>query len=295
MNDNQVLFPEFPWDLKIGRQLIHLKAALNKQLFEEIDGFDFSRMQFTPPLLSAYYSSTISELDQELPFRGLNSYLETIQFPMGLTYEAESDIQQALNRYESKTYLPVTKFFTENSGDYPRIREKVLSHITNSIRAIVKMPTNYYSALSYLISELTDNICEHSTHPFGYLTFQYYPLNAIIDICLVDRGVGILGSYNNYTGDRDFSQITDHMEAVDAAVRGQSTKKVSEERGFGIATSRSMLVNGLKGSFVCLSGNGLLFNEELSNFGTIFNGTLILLRIPVGIYNENFDWPDYVE
>lgn len=291
---NQVISPEFSWQTGIGMQLLHLNLAL-RRLSKDIEVFDFSNMKFTPPLLSIFYSSTISESHPETGCRGLNSYLQTIQFPNGLSYSSEEELVSELNRFNSKTYLPIIKFSTDSTGNNPIIREKILSHILRSIRAIANLPTNYYSALSYLISELTDNICEHAAHPFGYLAFQYYRENGYIDICLADRGIGLLGSYQNYNGERDFSRITNHLEAVDAAIKGSSTKKIAEERGFGIATSRRILVEGLGGSFVYLSGNGLLINEELTNFGTNFNGSIVLFRIPVRTFKEEFDWSDYVE
>lgn len=292
--DKQILFPEFTWQTGIGIQLLHLNLAL-RRLSKDIEVFDFSNMKFTPPLLSIFYSSTISESHPETVCRGLNSYLQTIQFPNGLSYSSEEELVIELNRFNSKTYLPIIKFSTDSTGNNPIIREKILSHVLRSIRAIANLPTNYFSALSYLISELTDNICEHAAHPFGYLAFQYYRENGYIDICLADRGIGLLGSYQNYIGERNFSSITNHLEAVDAAIKGSSTKKIAEERGFGIATSRRILVEGLGGSFVYLSGNGLLINEELTNFGTNFNGSIVLFRIPVRTFKEKFDWSDYVE
>jgi hypothetical protein len=292
--DNQIIFPEFTWHNGIGMQLLHLNLVL-RGLSSDIEVIDFSNMKFTPPLLSIFYSSTISESDPEIVVSGLNSYLQTINFPNGLYCNSEENLIRELYRFNSKTYLPIIKFSTDSTGDNPIIREKILSHVLRSIRTIASLPANYYSAFSYLISELTDNICEHAAHPFGYLAFQYYRENGYIDICLADRGVGLLGSYQKYNGERDFSSITNHLEAVDAAIKGSSTKKIAEERGFGIATSRRILVEGLGGSFVYLSGNGLLINEELTNFGTNFNGSIVLIRIPVRTFKEEFDWSDYVE
>lgn len=292
--DTKVITPEFTWNTGIGTQLFHLNQALRDNL-GDIEVFDFIHMQFTPPLLAVFYSSTLSESNRGIVVRGLNSYLNTIHFPNGLSYNSEEEMKFELDKYSSKSYLPIIKFHTDSTGEYPKIREKILSHVLNSIRVIANLPTNYFSAVSYLISELTDNICEHAKHAFGYLAFQYYRDNSYIDICIADRGIGLLGSYQNYSGARDFSQITNHLKAVDAAIKGKSTKKISEERGFGIATSRRILVEGLRGTFVYLSGNGLLINEELTNFGTNFNGSIVLIRIPVGAFKKEFDWFRYVE
>ncbi|WPR77717.1 hypothetical protein [Algoriphagus sp. NG3] len=256
---------------------------------------DFSRMNFTPPLLAVHYASLIAEFPQLDNIGGMNSYLETIKFPKCLSPASEDEWETILNSYLLRTYIPIIKFGTSSTGDHPSIREKLLSHVFAAIRRITQLPTNYFTAISYMLSELTDNIVEHSKHKFGYLAFQYYRENGFMDICLADRGVGLLGSYQNYIGERDFSHITDHRTAVDSAVKGRSTKHVAEDRGFGVATSRKILTQGLGGSFVYLTGNALLINEELSNFGIDSKGIIILVRIPVGNFRTDFNWSDHVE
>jgi hypothetical protein len=116
------------------------------------------------------------------------------------------------------------------------------------IRNITNVPTNYYSGISYFLSELTDNIVEHSNIDEGWISFQYYSKKGFMDICIADAGLGILGAYNNYNGRKDFSHITTHLDAVDNMIKGESTKELTDqERGFGVHTSREMLISGLKG------------------------------------------------
>ena len=286
--------PQFEWNTQIGMQLLHLNISIRR-----FDGglktVDFSEMNFTPPLLAVHYASLLSEFPQIQDIRGAGSYLETIKFPNCLSPANGDDCESILDSYLHKTYIPIVKFSTNPTGDHPSIREKLLSHVFAAIRRIARLPTNYFTAISYLLSELTDNIVEHSKHEFGYLAFQYYRDNGFMDICLADRGLGLLGSYQDYTGDKDFSHITDHRTAVDSAVKGRSTKHLAEDRGFGIATSRKILTQGLGGSFVYLTGNALLINEELSNFGIDSKGVIILVRIPVSNFRKDFNWSDFVE
>lgn len=252
-------------------------------------------MNFTPPLLAVHYASLISEFRELVNVEGMGSYLNTIKFPECLSLGSGNNCESILNSYLSKTFIPIIKFDTTGTGDNPSIREHLLSHVFDAIKRITHLPTNYFTCISYLLSELTDNIVEHSKHEYGYLAFQYYRENGFMDICMADRGVGLLGSYQNYVGNRDFSHITDHRTAVDSAVKGRSTKHLAEERGFGIATSRKMLTQGLGGSFVYLTGNALLINEELSNSGIESKGSIILVRIPVGNFRTDFIWSDFVE
>ncbi|WP_332914529.1 hypothetical protein [Algoriphagus boritolerans] len=55
------------------------------------------------------------------------------------------------------------------------------------------------------------------------------------------------------------------------------------------------MTQGLGGSFVYLTGNALLINEELSNFGIDSKGAIILVRIPVSNFRKDFKWSDFVE
>lgn len=51
----------------------------------------------------------------------------------------------------------------------------------------------------------------------------------------------------------------------------------------------------LNENFSYLSGNGLLINDGLSNFGTKFQGSFVLIRIPVGNFKTDFNWAEFVE
>lgn len=82
---------------------------------------------------------------------------------------------------------------------------------------------------------------------------------------------------------------------------GYSTKDLpdTENRGFGISTSKSMLVDGLKGAFFMLSGGA--FHRHDSNVNVFiklpetinWNGTIILMRIPVTV-PANFNYLKYI-
>ena len=87
------------------------------------------------------------------------------------------------------------------------------------------------------------------------------------------------------------------------ANEGRSTKNRpgAESRGYGISTSKRMLVEGLGGSFFMISGgafhryekNSLNYYAEVKDFFH-WNGTLILLRIPINT-PDNFNYINYLE
>jgi len=87
---------------------------------------------------------------------------------------------------------------------------------------------------------------------------------------------------------------------MQAANRGISTKNLpdAENRGFGIMTSKNMLVNGLGGHFIMLSGSSLhIRNQDVDNYltmpGITWNGTIVAMRIPYK--NSQFLHTKYLE
>ena len=94
----------------------------------------------------------------------------------------------------------------------------------------------------------------------------------------------------------------DEAMALKLANEGKSTKNLpnAENRGYGITSSKDMLVDGLKGSFFMLSGGA--FHRSDSGGDIYINlppditwrGTVVLLRIPDRL-PQNFDYTEYME
>lgn len=153
--------------------------------------------------------------------------------------------------------------------------------------------------LSYLLGELIDNMNEHSKGEHGYIFSQYLKKEECIDLVLADDGITIFGSY--VRAQKYLDEIEDsEVKALTFANEGRSTKNLpnAENRGYGISSSKKMLVDGLKGAFFMLSG-GAFHRHDLN--GSVFvklpdtinwNGTIILMRIPVQI-PDDFDYTKY--
>jgi anti-sigma regulatory factor (Ser/Thr protein kinase) len=157
------------------------------------------------------------------------------------------------------------------------------------------------SSLSYLISELLDNIYEHSQSPNGYVFSQYLEKEGVINLCIADTGINIAGSFKK-AGLCQQEIDGNEAEALKLANEGYSTKNrpEAENRGYGISTSKAMLVTGMKGGFFMLSGGAFHRYENGANdyidLGNIFRwkGTVILMRIPV-VLPKGFNYIDYLE
>lgn len=148
-----------------------------------------------------------------------------------------------------------------------------------------------------MIEESVDNIIEHSDSKRGYIFGQSYPSKKYMDICIADNGITLLGSYCKM----EENKITDHLSAMKAANFGISTKNLTgaENRGYGIRTSKKMLVDGLSGNYVMLSGNALyLKSKTIERFMVLpdiatWQGTIVAMRIPY--VNASFNYIDFVE
>ena len=116
-----------------------------------------------------------------------------------------------------------------------------------------------------------------------------------------DRGITIAGSFQQaglYQDEIDGSET----EALKLANEGYSTKNrpEAENRGYGISTSKEMLVVGMKGAFFMLSGGAFHRYENGANdyidLRNLFRwqGTVVLMRIPV-VLPDGFNYIDYLE
>lgn len=214
-----------------------------------------------------------------------HSYLNTIFFQdKGLRIEKIGDIPSFLSGYSKKTYLPILSFPTDEKSELKR------NEITSAALLLLKDELNFsgsiYTGISYLLAETIDNISQHSCADRGYLFCQAYPNKRYMDVCIFDDGISLLGSYKR-VGMQDINSDDDAIRAVVEHRLSTKNKPNAENRGFGIYTSRKMLVNGLGGEFLLLSGNAMFFSNPQyeQNFISIpnditFKGTLVGMRIP---------------
>ena len=191
-----------------------------------------------------------------------------------------------MDQYKNKNYLPIINFSTNRDIQATEFREKLISKINALIKENLDLDEKYESAISYLISEMSDNIIEHSGVENGWLSMQYYPTTQYSDLCIIDTGKTILGSYQ----DHDFKNIDNDEKALKAAIDGISTKDLG--RGSGIRTTKAIASIGLSGDFLIYSGGTIYYRNRIINLNTDWHGTIIAIRIKKGI--QNFSLYNYV-
>lgn len=272
---------------------IHL---INEATDENIT-LDFSDVKFIAPLYVLPLVVFLNSCNKNITIVNMNEYLQTIGFAKGMCPDKmrKSEFIAIMEKYSQKTYIPIVSFpATKDSDDE---KDAILSTVESIIMRQLNLDSNISTGLKYMLGESIDNIIQHAQSERGYIFAQSYPNKKFLDICIADSGITLLGSYQTLPD----NEIESDLEAIQAANRGISTKNLpnAENRGYGIITSKKMLIDGLDGSFIMMSGNALhLYNSEHQKFietpsSIRWDGTIIALRMPY--LNKDFHYINYIE
>lgn len=302
MEKKIVKIPNITHEVRIGYSFNYLISVITETETANDVLWDFSDVKFLHPFflapLAIYKNTTSKRIECiNIPLR-VQSYLNSICFDRILHFEkdARDDVEMVMGQYLHKTYLPLCSFAMTDTN-----KDSFGSLLQKIITSQVNLTYSGKNSINYLISELLDNIYEHSNSPNGYVFSQYIENEGAINLCIADTGVTIAGSYKRagiYQKEIDGSEI----EALKLANEGYSTKNLpnAENRGYGISTSKHMLVIGMKGAFFMLSGGAFhRYEKDANDYIDLHNifqwpGTLILLRIPVAL-PKDFNYIDYLE
>lgn len=258
---------------------------------------DFTDTNFVSPLFLLPLMVFVIGHKKNISYSNISQYMNIVKFGEGVKPDeiVDGNFSDYMQRYNNKTYIPIVNFVA--TIDKHQDRDSIITSIEAILEKQLSLERNIISGLKYLIGELVDNISEHAKSDRAYIFTQAYPYKKYLDLCIADTGVTLLGSYRTLPN----NEIGSNIEAMQAANRGISTKNLpeAENRGYGIRTSKNMLINGLGGSFVMISGNAIharnrIVDKFLELPQTIeWKGTIIALRIPY--QNKGFQYIDYVE
>jgi len=299
---NVVVIPNVDRDERIGSVFNHLFRVIYQT--EEIDDkdvvWDFKNASFFHPFFLAplilYKNRSQKNIITTNRSSYLNRYFELIYFDDLFSIDELSDLEKTLNPYYNKSYIPFCRFELCKSNV-----DGIQTIIQNIIEIQSKAGKEIKTPLSYMLGELICNISEHSDSKYGYIFSQCLShKEKCLDICIADDGITVFGSYVK-TG-KFLDEIKgNEAEALKLANEGYSTKNLPdiENRGYGISTSKSMLVDGLNGGFFMLSGGAFHRHDSTgSDYVSLpkmmnWGGTIVLLRIPLFV-PQNFNYMNYV-
>ncbi|MHB1806889.1 MAG: hypothetical protein ACYCR2_07815 [Thermoplasmataceae archaeon] len=145
-------------------------------------------------------------------------------------------------------------------------------------------PVGGTNAFKYLMSELIDNMYQHSEFNIAYTMCQVIRKKKYVEICFLDNGISIPGNFERHEID-----FKDDPTAIKMAVDGISTKGDYEsgERGFGLQSTLNMYCEGAQAEAMVVSRNGIYYKNskeyELYNLNAdqLFLGTIISIKFPI--------------
>jgi hypothetical protein len=135
-------------------------------------------------------------------------------------------------------------------------------------------------AYKYVISELVNNIYEHSEFQHASVMGQKYSQRGYVELCFFDDGITIPGSFLKHGKPFDRKG---HNEAILQAIKGASTKP-ERGRGYGLSTNVEMF-RDIGGEVFIASGYGAIYVDKGSvipytlDNSSRMEGTLISLRV----------------
>lgn len=284
---------------KIYDGLLDAMALINQinEVKDNVIILDFSEVRLVTPIYVLPLMVFLNSCDRVIDIVNTNEYLQSIKFATGMLPDRmrKSEFVAIMEKYSIETFIPIISF--PASKDREDEKDTILSTVESIIVKQLNLSLNVTMGLKYMIGEYIDNIIQHAGAERGFIFAQSYPDKGYVDVCIADNGVTLLGSYKTIFG----IIVNNDIEAIQAANRGISTKNLpnAENRGYGIITSKKMLIDGLGGTFVMMSGNALhIYNTNDKRFietprNIRWDGTIIALRIHYT--NEKFQYINYIE
>lgn len=132
-----------------------------------------------------------------------------------------------------------------NMEDCIAVTDKI---INNTIRTI-RLDRSHIAALEWAVTEITDNVLNHSKSPVGgFAIYDRIPRTNIVEFTVADAGVGIGRTLG----------VRDDREAVELAIQEGVTRNKQTNQG-----------NGLYGTFRLACASSSIFSLR-SRYGTLF-------------------------
>lgn len=284
-------------DDELSRGLLPMLKLMPKieNCKDEVAELVFEGREFFTPLFVLSFIVFCSKCGKKIRLCNLPGYLQTIKFQdLGLHPDQlrTSEFIAMMQKYLNKTYIPIINFPSKSDS-----RDSIISTVEQMIINQSSIPNNISQALRYIIAESLDNIADHSESQRGYVLAQVYKQKGYLDLCIADSGITLLGSYQKLKN----NGITSDIEAMQAAQKRISSKNVNgtDSRGFGIYTSRRMLVDGMGGQYLMISGNAVYMlgkgYDDYYSFpsGIRWGGTIIAFRFPLS--KPDFNYANFFE
>ncbi|WP_340018267.1 ATP-binding protein [Paenibacillus sp. FSL H3-0457] len=267
---------------------------------DEFD-FDFTELKFIRPVGVTVLSNLIERLNKQ-GRKVTVTYRKPKRFQRNCPM-AFLDDSMFFKRYLKKTLddkaelrpttLPLAQVTYERSYQY-------LDRVIYWLAGKLSLTTESLSELKAAMSEVFNNITDHSLEHMGCVFIQQYPKKHIVTVSISDFGVGIP------TAIQRISPSADDAEALRLAVQhGFSSKSTPKNRGAGLHFLLRNVVKNNQGKVYIHSNHGILsatntdgeIDISVEKTSGFYPGTLIEIEFRTdtidNIVEEDFSWDDY--
>lgn len=211
----------------------------------------------------------------ELRRQGTNIDVHLPKLESARSFFATTSWTHLLNPVFKDGYKLNRKHFVKHFGSFEEI-PPIINHFMEIIMGHIQMPKDVLAALEWSITEICDNVINHSeSKTGGFLQVIAYPQNDLVAFTVADAGKGILQSLKE-----GIPTLTTDLEAIEEAIKVGVTRNKDAGQGNGLAgTSRIATMTG--GSLEILTGSGRLLlekDEQKTSFNSLnkrFDGTCV--------------------
>lgn len=140
--------------------------------------------------------------------------------------------------------------------------------------------TGGYDGISYSVSELINNVIQHS-NSYGFLGAQHYPKSDLTQIVVADIGIGIRQSFIE-SGSPHARQVETDRLAIELALKAEVSSKShgiyavggAENAGVGLSLLKDVALSS-GGSFLVVSGDSCFKDDKWLTLKNSYQGTLV--------------------
>jgi hypothetical protein len=274
--------------LTFARQLDSLDPA-------DAIGVDMGKERYFPPFSMLFVAAKFLEFRERHPECRLHSinqanhsYASHMGFFRAAGFDESNDLGEAGG---SARYLPIRALYKSElrrspSDKYAETGKLVEDHAKDIAKVVsqdVNGTSDFYNAVSYSAREMMRNVFEHSECDRLFYCAQYWPAKSKVEVCILDRGIGIRQSLGT---NPNFRFRTD-KEALELSlwpgVSGKTHIRSDSEwanSGYGLYMTSRLSRHG--GNFAIASGDTLIsLSNTLGklNLSTKLQGTAIRMNL----------------
>jgi hypothetical protein len=192
------------------------------------------------------------------------------------------DINESFSRHASSgRFVDIKAIGKNHRNDTGKLSEEVADCIAPDQKDLDDPEeTGFYDGISYSVSELINNVIQHSKS-YGFLGAQYYKKDDLTQIVVADIGIGIMQSFIE-TGSPHASKASTDSKAIELALKAEVSSKThgayavggAENAGVGLTLLKDIALNS-GGSFLVISGDGCFINNNWLALRNSYQGTLV--------------------